>query len=258
MTEACTGKAKRCRRRRLEEQLALLSQPSLPFSLLPPTLPLPLSLKPLLSLPTLLSLPKFLSLPQSSLLSLPQPSLPFSGSFRHLTEACTGKAKRCRIRRLEEQLASPSQPSLPLPLLPPTLPLPLWLTPLLSLPTLLPLLQLLSLPQSSLLSLPQPSLPLPSFPPTLPLPLSLTPLLSLPMLLSLPKFLSLPPSSSLWPSLTLSLPPSVQPIPPRRPYLGHAMNNRTGRTAQLKTLSTADHYLRPDGPPLALLLVGAT
>jgi hypothetical protein len=78
-----------------------------------------------------------------------------------LTEACTGKAKRCPRRRLEEQLASLSQPSLPLLLLPPTLPLPLSLTPLLSLPTLRPLLQLLPLPLLALLSLPPPSLPLP-------------------------------------------------------------------------------------------------
>ena len=49
----------------------------------------------------------------------------------------------------------------------------------------------------------------------------------------------------------------VQLIPPRRPCLGHAMTNWAGRTAQLKTLSAADHYLRPDGPPLTLLLVGA-
>jgi hypothetical protein len=110
-----------------------------------------------------------------------------------------------------------------LPLLPPTLPLSLSLTPLLSLPTLLPLPQLLSLPPSSLLSLQQPSLPLPLLPPTLPLSLSLKPLLSLPTLLSLLKFLSLPPSSSMWPSLTFSLPPAVQLIPPRRPCLGHAM-----------------------------------
>ena len=37
----------------------------------------------------------------------------------------------------------------------------------------------------------------------------------------------------------------VQLIPPRRPCLGHAMTNWAGRTAQLKTLSAADHYLRP-------------
>ena len=66
------------------------------------------------------------------------------------------------------------------------------------------------------------------------------------------------PSSSLWPSLTLSLPPSVQLIPPRRLCVGHAMTNWAGRTTPLKTLSEADHYLRPDGPPLTLLLVGAT
>ncbi len=66
----------------------------------------------------------------------------------------------------------------------------------------------------------------------LPLPLSLTPLLSVPMLLSLLQLLLLPPSSSLWLSVTLSLPPSVQRAAETFPVSGSWQIGWAGRTAQ--------------------------